>query len=1610
MPSSSGDPAQTPDHKSTGGLAGVFKSLAGKARATQLSPLPFSSISTAPLQHLYGSPGASVAVYGSSSGFEELCEQLKPGRALADRLVAADALRLALADYPISSILRIWHGGRDLIQPANPLEARQTGFELLISCVKHAPSSTDLERKDFFDTLTAPLAPEDFYLQLAAVTELAKHGKDLSGFYYEIIPLLTRWLHSAFLAFEESRKAKSGSSKHGLGRAPPAEETNLHHLFDFIIDVIKFSFHVSTEEDTGRLISVVIEIAMSARFPSELGACVRVLDAIVTYGAIPSQNLPDCVKILCSIHCLVRDIRNQAWRTISNLCQSHNGHATIDILLDIIRHPQLERPSQVREIRGALSVLEKTAAENGENGFPLLPFSLLMDALDQLLTVEHAKVESDILKLLLAVFLDESDAVRQVVMEEDWALMFDVAARCSLRQSESVDSNALEPRVRAMSPLSIGASGDSSTSPAAFISQQLRRLITKVEELLEPATAADLLQKEECIAFFIRVHDHLPDSCAKLVIGYYAELRLCYPSDPEWRANIRLLIGAFLSVHSRPAQVRIQTLKAVTDVYEMAELMSQETDPDYVSDFVSSIIKDLAEENDIAVLHEIIAFAVRVAGNADQDVFELIMKELHHAVSNDQLQSLLSSPGSRHGSGSSAGPASTSSFDSPAVVPTPSNIITKGFIQIFMRAMHTSVERASRAFDAILWIARSSGCDTDARISAMKMLFRLRADWAYRIFLTPFTESEELAASLYRTAPSLAKKHAEDEASQQPSRVVRPDDPTLRTSRSASSGQLHTLSSKPVSRALSGVNRTLRHTHQMWMSPDPDALPEYITDKSSILLACLAEASDVTDKDRSSAHRVLKMNVWLETLIALLQQGSDWEIYSYILVHLASQLTNRALFRDSMTQINELRRLLCEQLKNNSFQEPPVSSGLRKADVAICLFHILTMLISYHEHFTKPEKDEIVRAFVQGVTTWERTAKCCIHALTICCHELPASMRVSLFSTLQKMSQIITQSHVAVHILEFLACLARLPDLYANFREEDYRIVFGISFRYIQYVRARSQDVKPTSNRLSNPAARHVSTPEQSSKAFMEPNLGENNLLPNASDELAQYVYALTYHVITFWFLALRLSDRAAQVSWIIKNLVWTDAAGTQQMDEQAEVIMDFIQRTAFANVDDTKANVDFTEERYGEILKRRWIVGQSIVTIEQASRSDWAQITKRQASATSHYMVHEQFERPPPHQMLNFAGDSRYSEANAVLPHYLLLQFGAVYLMRDTTRPIPLPDDEATKRAISIFDRISTIDGHKVGVIYIGIGQTQEIEILSNVAGSSDYTTFLSGLGNLTKLQGATFNTQGLDRQGNTDGEYTYCWRDRVTEIVFHVTTLMPTNLEIDPQCISKKQHIGNDFVNIIFNNSGQSYGSNTFPTDFNYVNIVITPETRASFVATRLRPEAPAQSLFYKVQVISKPGVPGISPAAETKIVSLQALPGFIRLLALNASVFSLVWANREGGEHVSSWRSRLRAIKRLRDQNHAKSSGGNKAGVSTASPPGTASSHPPEAVSKPRDSLIGSRRASVATYLTGTSDSPNDRSSKHLSSGDTYASGGGSGSGSGNMMDALDFSKWA
>ena len=183
----------------------------------------------------------------------------------------------------------------------------------------------------------------------------------------------------------------------------------------------------------------------------------------------------------------------------------------------------------------------------------------------------------------------------------------------------------------------------------------------------------------------------------------------------------------------------------------------------------------------------------------------------------------------------------------------------------------------------------------------------------------------------------------------------------------------------------------------------------------------------------------------------------------------------------------------------------------------------------------------------------------------------------------------------------------------------------------------------------------------------------------------------------------------------------------------------------------------------------------------------------------------------------LNLSQNRHGVSPGGLSPQYVFLQFYYNSMFKEeidpisqssTDKPILLSKNDPTIRSISCLDRITPYETHKIGVLYVGPGQVESrSEILANQIGSYRYTKFLTGLGQLISLQNIDPNVcyiGGLD--SSTDGQFAISWGDQLVQVVFHVATFMPT-LSNDPECNQKMTHIGNDFVCIMYNNSGKKF-----------------------------------------------------------------------------------------------------------------------------------------------------------------------------------------------------------
>ncbi|KAF1568526.1 Tuberin, partial [Eudyptes schlegeli] len=268
----------------------------------------------------------------------------------------------------------------------------------------------------------------------------------------------------------------------------------------------------------------------------------------------------------------------------------------------------------------------------------------------------------------------------------------------------------------------------------------------------------------------------------------------------------------------------------------------------------------------------------------------------------------------------------------------------------------------------------------------------------------------------------------------------------------------------------------------------------------------------------------------------------------------------------------------------------------------------------------------------------------------------------------------------------------------------------------------------------------------------------------------------------------------------------------------------------------------------------------------------------------------------------------SRTAASNAekvpgINPSFVFLQlYHSPFFGDENNKPLLLPN-ETFERSVQLLDQIPSYDTHKIAVLYVGEGQSNnEIAILSNEHGSYRYTEFLTGLGKLIELkdcQPDKIYLGGLDVCGD-DGQFTYCWHDDIMQAIFHIATLMPTK-DSDKNRCDKKRHLGNDFVSIVYNDSGEDFKLGTIKGQFNFVHVIITPlDYDCNLVTLQCRKD-----------------MEGLVDTSVAKIISDKNLPFVARQMALHANMASQVHHSRSNptDTYPSKWIARLRHIKRLR-----------------------------------------------------------------------------------------------
>ena len=608
-------------------------------------------------------------------------------------------------------------------------------------------------------------------------------------------------------------------------------------------------------------------------------------------------------------------------------------------------------------------------------------------------------------------------------------------------------------------------------------------------------------------------------------------------------------------------------------------------------------------------------------------------KEKEGSNMQQQIMSLLSFTGSRHQSATQTQQASQDDTpptpsviprfeSSPKILPIPDPIETtcRGvaaatvLIDIFCdlsfgdNMSERQGKLAIQIFSNLLTLLRTAQCPK-TRIVILQALARLRADRDHRLYLKRDpaeneSQVERLARTISRVRGCEASPAQNDDTRSEDIILerARPRQTLERDGRKLSRGKGSRASADTLSRSRSrvaGHNRPRRSTpvaakprNPLWFVNDPVPFSVEKSGKMSQLLITYDPLS-------SNDSLVLPVSDLIDVLVELSKTERDWDVLSFVLVHLPAQLANKHFWcgpkcRESIaTLLVQLCTGMSEGWLGKYIPPDDIAGPSKQRECQALAYHTLTVLASYQSIFEPGMRNVLVEMFLTGLSGRGDTVVVCLHALSLCAFEMESSIVKLLPRIMEKLSQIMSNPAMAVHILTFLSTVASLPLLYANFTENDYKMVFAVALQYLQ----------------------HHNRPET---------------LQTISWALAQHVRVISYYVVYVWFLALKLSERPRHIKFIARQLLLANE-GRDDVDDPTEVCFDWLARYTYASADPKPApsllsdildNPPEGSSSASDTQEKAWVVGYSIVTVRLLAKVGWLEVVSRRASGTTKFLL----------------------------------------------------------------------------------------------------------------------------------------------------------------------------------------------------------------------------------------------------------------------------------------------------------------------------------------------------------------------------------------------------
>eukprot|EP01134_Creolimax_fragrantissima_P000767 CFRG0767T1 len=1060
----------------------------------------------------------------------------------------------------------LWFNVCDLLQKYQPSEARQLVL-LFMSCVaKGQYIRLGPLRRTFFATLFCHKIAEDSVYRLDALRKLSNNGRDVSYFENDIGKFIYTWL--------QEMRGQTYASEEGKCRQ--------QELLSYLFNVIKFNSTVIDETVMNKLIRQTCAICNSAKVVTDVDICLDVLDVYVRYSFFSVDSLPPVVETL-SRAVNIEKFCHRSWQIIKCVLKSDIGHVTLGTLCSILEAEA--NHSHWALVRGAVFFLGM-ACWGSQRIDTLKPsFSAILPSLYRCLSFDQPIVAYEVVLSLSRLIKMYSEDLTPV----EWDQMLDILSELQ-RYYYLLEESGLRMR-------------DSS------FRHHLDGVLQKIEALYENPNFKGASQ--HLIEMFDHYRNDRPEESVLLWLGHHK--KLLEPSRNGCIERTCLMMDNYFVNETRPA-IRMKALSILQDLVNDFRLMSEDlfikniilvylkdihindADP-YVRRLGIQLIGDIAKDTVHPLyFNELMALLQKAAATCPPGTTSVSLnsegssprskrsKSTRLSVIEDTITKLANplasvtmatgtsdgttTPSTEH-VGGDVGEDGDEGVSHEEVQLHVAFVAIKAIIDIFKHKINLlPSSQALQAFELILWNAQTyyrniskSAVANQCRLEIIKLITSVRADSTYNIYLCteantngdssiPFYTAES-ASPYIRCAKAVAKATLDLEAGENHNSAV---------------GGERELYSEPVSPV--GVRK---HSIQPIVA---NAATGAYNAQSAYGVFGTITSYPIGHQKMMPVISSLNLKLAMDVMYTCLIHETQYECYDVALQGLLAMFRKKNLIMGSGIDPSYLCQSLCGLIMKDKLAFHVVnipSPGGSRWQLYVFAYHILVLMVSYQQAFSRSLKDDLLACFRKGlVSKWRNLTKPCIYALRLCCLELQQPITRMLPHILNDLNKVSSKASLAIPILEFLSGIIRIHKLYANFTEDHYKIIFGLVLNFADHAR------------------------------------------------YPLYTVALAYHVITVWFIRCRMSNRLKFAKYIVDRLsVYNTASSTANRNQEGqplgmellEACMDMLARYTFSSCKSDVARSLSADRLFASSTSKAWVYGNSIIVANTSSEPGWAEL-----------------------------------------------------------------------------------------------------------------------------------------------------------------------------------------------------------------------------------------------------------------------------------------------------------------------------------------------------------------------------------------------------------------